>query len=359
MPLDGREPVYPLDCTPWVSLVPRAVSSKPEQLHGAAPRTSQGRDTRMAQSALHVGIDCSDDRLDVHIHPLDIAFSVENDPAGWLELDRRLCAVQAQIVALEASGGCERDISRFLCQQDYSVRLVDPYRVRQFAKAAGKLAKNDRIDAAIIALFVATLPTRPMVRRKHLERLRELVTARAQLIEQLTLVQNQGRRREDNLLRRLDERRAEALQDDIQRLDRYIAKFIDASAALKAKNAILRSMKGVGPVLAHTLLALLPELGELTRKQIAALVGVAPFEDQSGKRQGVRFIQGGRAAIRTPLYMAALVAGSHNPVLKLFREKLRKAGKKPKVAIVAVMRKLITTLNALMRDGVEWQPKTA
>jgi transposase len=313
----------------------------------------------MAQSVPYVGIDCSDARLDVHIHPLDIAFSVANDPAGWQDLDRRLSDAQAKVVAIEASGGCEREICRFLLKQQYSLRLVDPYRVRQFAKATGTLAKNDRIDAAVIALFVATLPTRPMVRHQHLERLGELVTARAQLIEQVTVAQNQGRQREDALLRRMDACRAKALQADIERLDRHIAGFIEASVELKAKNAILRSMKAVGPVLAHTLLALLPELGELTRKQIAALVGVAPFEDQSGKRNGVRFIQGGRASVRAPLYMAALVAGAHNPVIKPFRERLRQAGKKPKVAIVAVMRKLITTLNALVRDGVKWQPKNA
>jgi transposase len=313
----------------------------------------------MAQFSPSVGIDCSDARLDVHIHPLDIGFSVANDPEGWSELDRRLAAVQAEIVALEASGGCEREACRFLLERGYSLRLVDPYRVRQFAKAAGKLAKNDRIDAAIIALFVAMLPTRPMVRHKHLERLAELVTARAQLLQQVTAGCNQARRREDSLLRRLDARRAKALQADVKLLDRRIAEVIDTDVDLKAKSAILCSMKGVGPVLAHTLLALLPELGHLTRKQIAALVGVAPFEDQSGKRQGVRFIQGGRPAIRAPLFMAAMVAGTHNPVLKTFRDRLRTAGKKPKVAIVAVMRKMITTLNALLRDTTKWQNHAA
>jgi len=313
----------------------------------------------MAQFTPRVGIDCSDARLDVHIHPLAIGFSVANDPAGWSELDTRLKTVEAEIVAIEASGGCERDVSRFLLARGYSLRLVDPYRVRQFAKAAGKLAKNDRIDAATIALFVATLPTRPMVRHKQLERLAELVTARAQLLEHATVAQNQARRREDSLLRRVDARRAKALDADIKLLDRRIAELVEADAALNAKNAVLRSMKGVGPVLAHTLLALLPELGQLTRKQIAALVGVAPFEDQSGKRQGVRFIQGGRPAIRAPLFMAAMVAGVHNPTLKAFRDRLRAAGKKPKVAIVAVMRKMITTLNAILRDTTPWQNRTA
>ena len=235
------------------------------------------------------------------------------------------------------------------------MRIVDPYRVRQFAKAAGKLAKTDRIDAAMIALFVATLPTRPMVRRKDLEQLVELVTARAQLVDQLTADRNQARRREDKLLKRLDTRRAKAIQVDIKLIDQHIAACIEADADLKARNVILRSMKSVGPVLAHTLLALLPELGQLSRKQIAALVGVAPIDDQSGKRQGVRYIQGGRPAIRIPLYMAAMTAGRHNPALKIFRDRLRDAGKKPKVAIVAVMRKIITILNTLVRDSVKWE----
>jgi transposase len=308
----------------------------------------------MAQFAPKVGIDCSDARLDVHIYPLETSFFVSNDPEGWRELDRRMAEVQADIVGLEASGGCERDVCRFLLDHGYSVRLLDPYRVRQFAKAAGKLAKNDRLDAAIIALFVATMPTKPMVRHKHLERLRELVSSRAQIIAQVTVEQNQTRRREDPLLIRLDARRTKALQADIKLIDKHIAAVVEANADLKTKNAVLTSMKGVGPVLAHTLLALLPELGQLTRKQIAALVGVAPYEDQSGKRQGVRFIQGGRPAIRAPLYMAALTASNHNPSLSSFYDRLKSAGKKSKVALVAVMRKIITTLNAMLRDGLKW-----
>lgn len=309
----------------------------------------------MPQFAPKAGIDCSAARLDVHIHPLAIVFSLANDAAGWRELHHRLTLAQVEVVAIEASGGCERETCRFLIEEGYSVRLLDPWRVRQFAKATGKLAKNDRIDAAVIALFVATLPTRPMVRLKHLERLTELVLARAQLLGQVTALRNQARWHQDNLLRRLDRRRAERLDADIKTLDRHIAEQIDTDDGLKATNAILRSMKGVGPVLAHTLLALLPELGSIGRKQIAALVGVAPMEDQSGKRQGVRFIQGGRNAVRAPLFMAAMVAGVHNPALKNFREHLRQAGKKPKVAVVAVMHKMITILNALVRDGVIWQ----
>ena len=309
---------------------------------------------RMAQISPKVGVDCSDARLDVHIYPLDTAFSVANDPEGWSELDHRLAAVQAEIVAVESSGGCERDVARFLMARAYAVRMVDP-RVRQFAKALGKLAKNDRIDAAIIAQFVATVATRPLERHKHLERLAKLVNARTQLRDQVTANDNQARRREDKLLKRLDTRRAKRLLADIAAIDMQVAELIAADPELKAKNDILRSMKGVGPILAHTLIALLPELGLLTRKQIAALVGVAPIEDQSGKRQGLRYIQGGRPAIRGPLYMAAMVAGLYNPALKIFKERLRAAGKKPKVAIVAVMRKMIAILNTLIKNNVKWE----
>jgi len=313
----------------------------------------------MPQFTPVAGIDCSQARLDVHIHPLGVAFAVTNDAEGWDELDRRLKDARVEVVGIEASGGCEREASRFLDAQGYSVRLLDPYRVRQFAKAAGKQAKNDRIDAAMIARFVAIMPTRPMRRLKHVEKLAELVLARSQLLDQLTLAANQSRHHQDALLRRLDRSRAARLKSDIETLDRRIAEVVEADGELKAKNTILRSMKGVGPVLAHTLLALLPELGHLGRKQIAHLAGLAPFDDDSGKRKGVRVIKGGRPAVRAPLYMAALVGGIHNPALKTCRDRLRAAGKKPKVAIVAVMRKMLTTLNALVRDGVQWQNRHA
>ena len=313
----------------------------------------------MAQLAPKAGIDCSEARLDVYIHPHGLAFAVSNDAAGWRALDARLAAEQVEIVGLEASGGCKRGVLHFLLERGYSPRRLDPFRVRQFAKATGTLAKTDRLDAAIIARFVATLATRPAVRRRELERLVELVTARTQLIDQRTLIANQGRRRQDATLCRLDARRLARLAADIETLDRLIAAAVEADPALRARNALLRSMKGVGPVLAHTLLALLPELGALTRRQIAALAGVAPVDDQSGKRQGGRAIQGGRAAVRSPLYMAALVAGTRNPLLKAFRQRLRAAGKKPKVAIVAVMRKMLTILNAMVRDGQPWNAATA
>lgn len=311
----------------------------------------------MPQIAPKAGIDCSKDRLDVHIHPRDVSFSLANDETGWAALERRLSEERVAAVGIEASGGVERDVAHALLACGHRVELLNPLRVRQFAKAAGILAKNDRLDAGVIARFVAAVPGRAMVRHEDLEPLAELVGARAQLNDQLTAQANQARSHRDPELRRLDARRAKALKADIALLDKRIAAIVKADPALRAKKALLVSMKGVGPVLAHALIALLPELGALSRKQIAALVGVAPFDDQSGRRQGQRSIQGGRRDIRRPLYMAAVCAGTHNPVLNPVHQRLEAAGKKPKVIIVALMRKIITILNAMIRDNTPWQHK--
>lgn len=309
----------------------------------------------MPQQTPVAGIDCSQEQLDVYLLPAGEAFCLPNDQQGWRELRRRLQAAQVTLVGLEASGGIERGPLRYLAAKGFEVRLLNPARVRQFAKAAGRLAKNDRIDAAVIALFLTAIPTRAWTPDPQRERLAELVAARAQLLEHLTALQNQARRQLDPLLKRIRQRRQNSLQADIKLLDQRIAEIIDSDQQMAAKRAILCSMKGVGPTLAAALLAFLPELGQLSRKQIAALTGVAPFDDQSGKRQGQRYIQGGRPAVRAPLYMAALTAGRYNPVLAALRDRLRKAGKKPKVAIVAVMRRMITILNAMLRDSSTWQ----
>lgn len=309
----------------------------------------------MPQQTPVAGIDCSQRRLDVCLHPSGETFALDNDQQGWRELRQRLQAAKIAIVGLEASGGVERGVLRYLTAKRFEVRLLNPARVRQFAKAAGRLAKNDRVDAFIIALFLVAIPTRAWTPDPQREHLAELVAARAQLLEHLTALQNQDRGHKDALLKRIGQRRLRSLQADIKLLDQRIAEIIDSDQKMAAKRAILCSMKGVGPTLAAALLAFLPELGQLSRKQIAALTGVAPFDDQSGKRQGQRYIQGGRPAVRAPLYMAALTAGRHNPVLADLRDRLRKAGKKPKVAIVAVMRRMITILNAMLRDGTTWQ----
>lgn len=267
----------------------------------------------------------------------------------------RLRGFAITAIGLEASGGYERGVVRALLAAGMSVRQINPFKLRQFAKASGVLAKNDRLDARMIASFVAIMPTRPAQRRARvIERLAEIVMIRRQLSNQKVAAENASRLLEDHMLQRLARRRIARLAADIDLLDRRLVEVVAADPSLACRYRLLISMPGVGPVLACTLIALLPELGRLSRKQIAALVGVAPYDFDSGKLKGMRCIWGGRAPVRQILYMAAMSAGNWNPVLKAFRDRLVAAGKRPKVTIVAVMRKMITTLNAMVRDNVVW-----
>lgn len=313
----------------------------------------------MAQKAPVVGIDVSKEWLDVAVLPQGEQFRVGNDVAGWRLLRRRLSALSAHVVGLEASGGYEAGVSRFLLAAGVSVRSVNPWRLRQFAKAMGVLAKNDRLDAMIIARFVDSMPCRPVRHDPDLARLAEVVEVRRQLVDARQQCANQARLLRDAELRRLQARRIAALDAEIRRLDQRIARQIAAVPALARRYALLVSMPGVGPVLAATLIAFLPELGTLANRQIGALVGVVPYDFDSGKMRGLRCIFGGRAKVRRVLFMAAQVAAMHNPQLKAFKQRLRDAGKKPKVAIVAVMRKLLITLNAMLRDNAPWSPQPA
>ena len=309
----------------------------------------------MAQETVFVGIDVSKASLDVAVFPTGETFQVGNDQEGRAELVRRLRALQAEAVGLEASGGYEREGIKALSKAGLPVRRLNPLRVRQFAQACGLLAKTDRIDALVIARFIATLPSRDCERNEAAERLAELVTARRQLCEEVTRASNQAEHASQPLLRRLARRRIQRLQDDVRALDQAIEAAVHANPELARKNQLLRSVPGVGPVFSHTLLALMSELGKLTNRQAAALVGVAPYAFDSGVLRGQRHIFGGRRAVRDVAYMAALSAARHNPVLRAFRERLLAAGKKPKVVLVALMRKLITILNAILRDGQPWQ----
>ena len=310
---------------------------------------------KMAQSEVFVGIDVSKARLDVAVHPNGEVFQVANDREGRAELVRRLRRLKPGAVGLEASGGYEREAIKALLAADLPVRRLNPFRVRQFALACGLVAKNDRLDAQVIARFVATLPTRQALRDQAVERLAEMVTARRQLCDEVVRANNQAEHAQLPLVRRLARQRVHRLQDDILALDRALQDAVKADPELARKETLLRSVPGVGPVFGHTLLALLPELGQLTNRQVAALVGVAPYDCDSGTFRGQRRISGGRQAVRDVAYMAALAGGRHNPVLKTFREHLLKAGKKPKVVLVAMIRKLVTILNAILRDGCEWR----
>ena len=307
----------------------------------------------------HCGIDVSKDRLDVVILPEEQAFSVCNNAAGWTELIKKLRRFSIAAIGIEPSGGYERGVIRALLAAGLSVRRINPNKLRQFARARGVLAKNDRLDARLIAEFVAIMPTRVVRRDKAAEQLAEIVTMRRQLCDEHVTVENQVTHLEDAMLRRLSKRRLARLEADIRLLDKRLADTVAADPSLAPRYRTLISMPGVGPVLAFTLIALLPELGQMSRKQIAALVGLAPYDFDSGKLKGHRSIYGGRMSVRNILYMAALSASRYNPALKVFHNRLTRANKKPKVIIVAVMRKMITTLNAMLRDNAQWQPKSA
>ena len=271
----------------------------------------------------------------------------------------RLHALPIAAVGIEPSGGYERGIIRILLAAGLSVRRINPSKLRQFARARGILAKNDRLDAQLIAEYVSIMPTRVVQRVATAERLAEVVTMRRQLCDQHVTIENQAAHVEDAILRRLNKRRLARLKADIHLLDKRMAEIVAADAILAQRYELLTSMRGVGPTLAFTLIALLPELGQMSRKQIAALVGLAPYDFDSGKLKGHRCIYGGRMPVRNILYMAALSAARYNPVLKIFHNRLAATNKKPKVIIVAVMRKMITTLNAMVRDNAAWQPRAA
>ena len=304
------------------------------------------------------GIDVSKDRLDVVVLPEGWFFSVSNDTAGWTELVARLRPLAVCAIGLEPSGGYERGIIRALLAARLSVRRINPNKLRQFARARGVLAKNDRLDARLMAEYVAIMPTRAVQRDDAVDRIAEVVTMRRQLCDEHVTVENQTAHLEDAMLRRLSKRRLVRLEADIRLLDKRLAEMVATNAAFARLYELLTSMPGVGPVLAFTLIALLPELGKMGRKQIAALVGLAPYDFDSGKLRGHRSIYGGRMPIRNVLYMAALSASRYNPALKTFSNRLAHANKKSKVIIVAVMRKMITTLNAMLRDNATWQPQS-
>jgi transposase len=301
------------------------------------------------------GIDVSKDRLDVMVLPGQQSFAVRNDAAGWADLVARLRGIAIAAIGLEASGGYERGAMRALLAAGLPACQVNPFKLRQFARASGVLAKNDPLDTRMIASFVAIMPTRrAQPRPPATERLAEMLAVRRQLNTEKVAVENAARLLEDAMLQRLSRRRIARLAADIDMLDRHLAAIVESDAALAHRYRLLTSMPGVGLVLACTLMALLPELGTISRKQVAALVGVAPYAFESGKFKGRRCIWGGRAPVREALYMAAMSAGNWNPVLKAFRKRLKGAGKMAKVVIVAVMRKMITMLNAMIRDDVVW-----
>lgn len=311
----------------------------------------------MAQRVLHAGIDVSKEWLDVAVAPTRESCRVRRDAAGLAELARWLDAQAVERVGLEASGGYERLVIDHLSAHGFTVEWLNPLRVRRFAEAKGRLAKNDRTDALTIAQFVAVMEAAPRPgRRADLDPLVEHLTLRRRFCQWMVECDQQLEHlREPRLRRTVDLMRA-GFARQVTALDRKLAALVAAHPEWHQLSRRLQSVPGVGPVLAHTLIGLLPELGHLSRRAIASLVGLAPFDDRSGKRDGERHIKAGRDAVRAVLYMATLVAKRHNPVIAAFAARL--AGKKPKVIVIACARKLLVRLNAMLRDGTDWTPQT-
>lgn len=303
-----------------------------------------------------VGIDVSKDRLDVHVIPSGDSFFVCNDHAGIDDLLTRLAGLGADVVALEATGGFENLAVAGLSGAGLALIVVNPAQVRAYANALGRRAKTDPIDAAVIAAFVAA--TRPQIRPlrdAETQVLSELVARRRQIVQMIAAEENRERMVLARQARKSIRRLLAALKRELESLDADLDDHIRKSPLWRVRETLLTSVPGVGPTTARTLLAEMPELGTLDRRQIASLAGLAPWTRQSGKWKGKSFIGGGRGKVRAVLFMAALVASRYNPVLKAFRDRLVESGKPKIVAIVATMRKLLTILNAIIRDEKPWQ----
>jgi transposase len=302
-----------------------------------------------------VGIDVSKDRLDVHVEPAGEAFAVARDAAGLEALVERLRPLAPKTVAVEATGGFETVVAASLCAAGLPVVVVNPAQVRAFARALGKRAKTDPIDAAVIARFVAS--TNPEVRPlpdAKTQALSDMVARRRQIIAMM-VAEQQREKRAPARIKKSILRLLKALQKELTAIEADIDDAVRGSPLWREKEDLLASVPGIGATIARALLADLPELGSLDRRQIAALVGLAPFTRQSGQWRGQSFIGGGRASVRAAIFPGAMAATQWNPQLKAFHQRLIAAGKPKMVAIIAVARKLLTILNAILRDNRPWQ----
>jgi len=309
-------------------------------------------------SQTFVGVDVSKDRLDVATYPEPSSGSVPNDEAGIESLVKRLLPLHPVRVVLEATGGYEMPAVGALSAAGLPVVAVNPRQTRDFAKAAGLLAKTDRIDAAALARFAEAM--KPEIRPlpdAAAQELTALIVRRRQVVQMLTAEKNRRPIAPKRLHKDID-RHVAWLEEALRRLDDELQKTIRSSPAWREKDDLLQSVAGVGPKTSAVLIAELPELGQLDRREIAKLAGVAPMNRDSGRYRGERHIQGGRAMVRSALYMATLTAIRFNPVLAAFYQRLRKDGKKFKVAVTACMRKLLVRLNAMLRDRVPWREKS-
>lgn len=303
-----------------------------------------------------VGIDVSKDRLDVALLPSGEAFVVERNAAGLEVLVARLREHSPYLVALEATGGFETIAAAALAAAGLPVVVVNPAQIRAFAKALGQRAKTDPIDAAVIARFAeATKPEPRPLPDEATRMLADLIARRRQIVEMIGSERQREKRMTVPRLRKSIARLIKVLEKELASVNADIDDAMRGSPAWRDKENLLRSVPGVGSTIARTLIAELPELGQLGRRQVAALVGLAPFTRQSGQWRGRSAIAGGRTAVRTVLFMGAMAAKKHNPALKAFFDRLVAAGKPKMIALIAVARKLLTILNAILRDDRPWQ----
>ena len=332
-------------------LVPRLEESLPQSQEG-----TMGKRMRVQTDQVYVGVDISQQRADVGLWPTKEVFRDANDAEGVVRLAKRIAALNPRIVVLESTGRLEVPLALELGELGVPYRIVNPRQIREYARSMGKLAKTDRIDALILARWAESAKPEPKPLPDAQRReLRALVVRRAQLIENLTREKNRLQGETIPKVRKSVQDSIAWHERQIARLDEELDRFISHLPDFSAQAELLQSVPGVGPNLARVILACLPELGMLNRQKISALVGVAPLNDDSGKRCGKRFCWGGRIEVRCALYMATLVATRFNQIIKAMYERLKAKGKPAKVALVACMRRLLGILNAMMRDQKPWR----
>ena len=306
-----------------------------------------------------IGVDVSKDKLDVAVRPDGQRWQTANTEEAFPELIARLKALEPELIVIEATGGLERAVVAAMATADLPVAMINPRQAREFARATGRLAKTDQIDADDLAFFGEAI--RPEVRplpEADVQELSALNARRQQLVEMITAERNRLHTALPAARPSIREH-IRWLQREKERIESKLQRHIDQNLTLRRKFKIMCSAKGVGPATSFSLLSDLPELGKVNRKEIAALVGVAPFNRDSGRWRGKRTTWGGRASVRSALYMAALSASRHNPVIRAFYERLLEAGKPKKVALTACIRKPLVILNAMIKNGTMWDPNYA
>lgn len=326
----------------------------------AAPASShvQDGDISMNTTPTFVGIDVAKDKLDVFIDSSGESFTVANSPDGIVSIRQRLAGLNVKLIVIEHSGRYERRCALDLMDSGLPVALINPRQSRDFARAIHWLAKNDRIDGRLLAEFGRRIEPRPSERiPENRAELDELVGRRRQLVQMRAGESARLQQAQFKSIRRSIEKVLRQLEQQIQDLERRISKLIENDQDWHSKGQLLQTVPGVGPVVASTLVAELPELGRINRQEIAALVGLAPFDRESGQWKGKRSCFGGRAEVRSTLYMAAITARRCNPIIQRLAQRLEAAGKAFKVVMVACMRKLLTILNTIAGTGQAWNPK--